>query len=616
MNTLKLAFLSLLVLICSLNDASAQIQTRIIGGQRAGAADYPYIVSLTELYNGTLSHFCGGSLIDKRWVLTAAHCVEGGLPFKVRIKSLDSTTGGEIIEPEFYRIPWGRIWNNVTGNDYDIALIKLSRDVTSVTPVKLAGLTENNLLVQGIMVSTAGWGITSLANPNTSRYLMKVNIPVANQSQCNSAYGNTISSAMLCAGGNGYDSCGGDSGGPLVLSDSSGKYLAGLVSFGHPQCGIAGYPGVYTRISSHLDWIKSISGVGAPAKVVMITQSGSTQDTSPYFSWNVISGAESYRISVSISGGTSSFYTSTTPSYTLPEGIQGRYTIKVSAKSGSYYGEYSNPLVLDVYKIPTASAVLSITNGQRLNTFSPAITWRASTNAKTYNLVVRNLTTQRDFNVNGLTGTAYTYPNNLTAGKYNITVVAVNGTQSATSTLINFYINLSSPKLNAIVGNSNKRPTFSWTAVSGATKYRLYLENLNTKVIQDLPNITGTSYVPSSNLASGAYRAYVMALNSDVNSLWSAASSFSINFDAPVFTIVSTGVKRPKVSWSAIAGATKYEVYFKSVTTPTDILSVVVTGTSYIPTRDLRIGAQDVWMRVVSTGVVGNWSAPKRIIVK
>lgn len=63
---------------------------------------------------------------------------------------------------------------------------------------------------------------------------------------------------QLCAGGNaGQDSCGGDSGGPLFKLISDQFYLEGLVSFGPKECGTDEVPGVYTRVSAHIDWILS-----------------------------------------------------------------------------------------------------------------------------------------------------------------------------------------------------------------------------------------------------------------------------------------------------------------------------------------------------------------------
>lgn len=70
-----------------------------------------------------------------------------------------------------------------------------------------------------------------------------------------------LGSGQLCAGGvQGKDSCAGDSGGPLMtLYPYKVEYyyfLVGVVSFGPTPCGLKNWPGVYTRVSNYVDWIK------------------------------------------------------------------------------------------------------------------------------------------------------------------------------------------------------------------------------------------------------------------------------------------------------------------------------------------------------------------------
>ena len=85
---------------------------------------------------------------------------------------------------------------------------------------------------------------------------MAVSVPVISNSICNdgSHYSGDITGSMLCAGQAGKDSCQGDSGGPLVIDDGGIKKQAGVVSWGI-ECGLARYPGVYTRVSVFTDWV-------------------------------------------------------------------------------------------------------------------------------------------------------------------------------------------------------------------------------------------------------------------------------------------------------------------------------------------------------------------------
>ena len=77
--------------------------------------------------------------------------------------------------------------------------------------------------------------------------------PLCHQA-CNDAYGNQITSNMICAASPGKDSCQGDSGGPLVTQENDHYTLVGVVSWGY-GCAMANYPGVYARVTAQMNWI-------------------------------------------------------------------------------------------------------------------------------------------------------------------------------------------------------------------------------------------------------------------------------------------------------------------------------------------------------------------------
>ncbi len=97
---------------------------------------------------------------------------------------------------------------------------------------------------------------------NFPSLLRKVDLPLQSAALCSSALGSSFTDNMLCAGvqQGGLDSCQGDSGGPLVTSSGSGQLQVGIVSWGL-GCALPGRPGVYTRISRYLDWIRQTTGV-------------------------------------------------------------------------------------------------------------------------------------------------------------------------------------------------------------------------------------------------------------------------------------------------------------------------------------------------------------------
>ncbi|XP_076477265.1 venom protease-like [Bombus vancouverensis nearcticus] len=103
----------------------------------------------------------------------------------------------------------------------------------------------------------AGWGALNFSESYTNA-LMELQLPVVTNTVCEKAYEDfdiTITNKEICAGGDprgGKDACGADSGGPLMIPQQFTYYQIGVVSSGH-ECGVPGYPGIYTRVTSYLD---------------------------------------------------------------------------------------------------------------------------------------------------------------------------------------------------------------------------------------------------------------------------------------------------------------------------------------------------------------------------
>ncbi len=235
---------------------------KIVGGVPAVEGEFPFIVSLQakSWYSSGYSHFCGGSLIKEDWVLTAAHCVDGGYLNSGRIvvglyQLKNDANAEKFIPVKIIKHP---NWNSKT-MDYDFALVKLDKK-SSYTPINLNNIphiTEK----EGITYTVAGWGTTS-ENGQISNTLMKVDVPFVRRDVCQKAYEENkinITQSMLCAGfeQGGKDSCQGDSGGPLIYTTKSSKkhYLVGVVSWGI-GCARPHKYGVYSRVSEVLKWIE------------------------------------------------------------------------------------------------------------------------------------------------------------------------------------------------------------------------------------------------------------------------------------------------------------------------------------------------------------------------
>ncbi|NWR61672.1 CTRL protease, partial [Bucorvus abyssinicus] len=237
---------------------SVQSSERIINGQNAVPGSWPWQVSL-QTRSG--SHFCGGSLINEYWVVTAAHCNFNPYAHVVVLGEYDGSNPQAVQVKTVAKAITNPSWNPNTFNN-DIALLRLSTPAQlgpRVAPVCLAPANLN--LPNNLQCVTTGWG---RVNPNSqalAQRLQQVTLPLISQSQCMRYWGNRITSAMLCAGGVGASSCQGDSGGPLVFLNGNVWTLIGIVSFGSTDCNVR-IPAIYTRVSYFRNWIDYVVAQG------------------------------------------------------------------------------------------------------------------------------------------------------------------------------------------------------------------------------------------------------------------------------------------------------------------------------------------------------------------
>lgn len=218
---------------------------------------YRYAVSLQDPSGG--GHFCGGSLILKDVVLTAAHCTGGSIDAVIGRYDLTGNDG-EVISVKT-QIPHPNYDENTSENDW--ALLILERPVQiSVPLVKLnAG---SSYPATGITAYVMGWGNLSTDGFELPDVPYIVDVDVISNTECESmkqggeSYANykyTISDDMICTFTDKKDACQGDSGGPLIIkgNDASQDIQIGVVSWG---VGCAFLPGVYSRVSYGYSWMK------------------------------------------------------------------------------------------------------------------------------------------------------------------------------------------------------------------------------------------------------------------------------------------------------------------------------------------------------------------------
>ena len=326
------------------------ISARVIGGS-AISEQYPWMVSLQRNPSSSLNdHFCGGSLIAKDWVLTAAHCLDGQSfsSFRMYVGATNSETGegGELRTAE-----WFVLHPDYNSDDFsnDVAIIKLSSASTK-KPISLIETETNQSLTKNDSLRVIGWGLTEDGNDDSlPAELLEVDVSYQADSDCRARYGEPYDgywNLAICAGeaNGGKDSCQGDSGGPLMVNNGD-WVLAGVVSWGS-GCGVAGNFGVYAEVATYLDWvsdrINNLTVIG-PNKIGFLGYGRKKSE-----SYRLVNNSDTLQTILS-----SSMALNGQNFFEVPSNLSG---LSVDANSeaifeinaiGSYLGEHNGKLVLN-----------------------------------------------------------------------------------------------------------------------------------------------------------------------------------------------------------------------------------------------------------------------------
>lgn len=235
--------------------------SRIVGGHNAEFGEHPW-----QAFIRVGEARCGGALVSRRHVVTAAHCINGKTINMVEVL-LGELILGSVVE----ELPHERrgvihmaahpSYKDLNIDSHDVAVLVLDRPVRYQSNIQPICLPEPDENVTGAMATVSGWGRVFPDQEMKANHLQAVQVPVIDNLLCRrwlrrrNKYAGVFAD-HVCAGyeQGGNDSCRGDSGGPLVYKKNERWYLIGLVSAGY-SCSKPMQPGIYHRISSSSEWI-------------------------------------------------------------------------------------------------------------------------------------------------------------------------------------------------------------------------------------------------------------------------------------------------------------------------------------------------------------------------
>ncbi|XP_034107924.1 uncharacterized protein LOC117570407 isoform X1 [Drosophila albomicans] len=255
---------------CGISLAKQTAQRRIVGGDDAGFGSFPW-----QAYIRIGSSRCGGSLISRRHVVTAGHCVARATPRQVHVTLGDYVINSAVEPLPAYTFGVRRIdvhpYFKFTpqADRFDVSVLTLERTVHFMPHIAPICLPEKNEDFLGKYGWAAGWGALNPGSRLRPKTLQAVDVPVIENRICErwhrqNGINVVIYQEMLCAGyrNGGKDSCQGDSGGPLMHEKNGRWYLIGVVSAGY-SCASRGQPGIYHRLAYTVDWISYVVGLTA-----------------------------------------------------------------------------------------------------------------------------------------------------------------------------------------------------------------------------------------------------------------------------------------------------------------------------------------------------------------
>ncbi|XP_054757656.2 atrial natriuretic peptide-converting enzyme-like [Lytechinus pictus] len=249
--------------VCGKRPAGRLRRRRMLGGREASVGEWPWQIYLAS-QNDTEGVSCGGTVVNRKWIITAAHCIS-----TFQIGRMVVITGvsdrfelgehGQLVHisdvyehPDFYFSGYYLL--------YDVALVQLREPLVMTDYVRPVCLPDSGFeLEPGTYLTSTGYGETGAGTIASS--LMETRLPLIPSEVCVRWTQHSLEDVLkiVCVGyENGVQGpCYGDSGGPLVVEKDGSWYIIGIVS-GGAECGAPYSPNFYTRVTELLEWIDDV----------------------------------------------------------------------------------------------------------------------------------------------------------------------------------------------------------------------------------------------------------------------------------------------------------------------------------------------------------------------
>ena len=333
--------------------------------------------------------------------------------------------------------------------------------------------------------------------------------------------------------------------------------------------------------------------------------------TQPTLNWNPLPGADRYEVWINnISTGAGQIVRNTnvtSTSFSVPSNLpMGQYKAWVRGIAiDGLTANWSSSIEFNVFVAP------KITEGQD-GKFdrTPLLRWDSLPGADHYDVWISNLSTGasqvvRDMNVKtNLFSTSTPLP----IGSYTAWIrgVTANGYTGAWTARIDFSIVGAPTVTQGLNSTFDRTPVFAWDALAGAAKYEVSIKNLNTgKTTLNPRDINGLQFTPTTNMADGEYRWWVIGVSAQgFRSQWSAPMDMYIGGRPQLLTPSgTTSVATPAFRWNIVDGAVQYDLWVNQIGGKSQIVrEQALTDSSFTPDKALSRGVYRAWIRAVNAG--------------